>query len=87
MNRGYDLEARFLAVVQVAAGDAVSDLLGTPKLSDVQRTFLDQLGNRNGVFDVGDLLAMYRRTGELAPQAVVEAALRASPRRTGEGRP
>ncbi|PYP41365.1 MAG: hypothetical protein DMD43_06730, partial [Gemmatimonadetes bacterium] len=87
MNRGYDLEARFLAVVQVAASDAVSDLLGTPKLSDVQRTFLDQLGNRNGVFDVGDLLAMYRRTGELAPQAVVEAALRASPRRTGEGRP
>ena len=87
MNRGYDLEARFLAVVQVAAGDAVSDLLGTPKLSDVQRTFLDQLGNRNGVFDVGDLLAMFRRNGQAAPPAVVEAALRASPSRTSEGRP
>ncbi len=67
MHRGYDLEAHFVALVNVVATDAVSDLLGTPRLSAAQRTYLDELGNQNGIFDVGDLLAMYRRLGQAAP--------------------
>jgi len=71
MRRGYDLEAHFVAQVNVVATDAVSELLGTPKLSDAQRAYLDELGNQNGLFDVGDLLAMYRRLGQAAPPALL----------------
>jgi hypothetical protein len=73
MRRGYDLEAHFVAQVNVAATDAVSDLLGALKLSDAQRSYLDELGNQNGIFDVGDLLAMYRRLGQAAPPALLKA--------------
>ena len=83
MNRGYNLEARFVAIVSVAAADAVSDLLGTPRLNDAQRAYLDELGNQNGVYDVGDLLAMYRRAGQAAPAAVLQAGTH----RTATGRP
>ncbi|HEV8356698.1 MAG TPA: M6 family metalloprotease domain-containing protein [Gemmatimonadales bacterium] len=76
MTKGYDLEARFVGLVQVVLADAVSDLLGTPRLTDTQRDFLDQLGNRSGVFDLGDLLAMYRRAGLAAPAAVLQAGVR-----------
>ena len=75
MRKGYDLEARFVTAVAVVAADAVSDLLGTPKLSNDQRTFLDELGNRNGILDVGDILAMFRRLGQAVPPAVLRAAL------------
>jgi M6 family metalloprotease-like protein len=87
MRKGYDLDARFVPTVQVAAADAVSDLLGTPKLSDVQRTFLDELGNRNGGFDVGDLLAMFRRAGQAVPPSLIQAAGRIGPRRIREPKP
>lgn len=76
MRKGYDLEARFVTEVDVIATDAVSDLLGTPRLNDAQRTYLDELGNRNGVYDVGDLLAMYRRLGQAAPPSLLRGALR-----------
>src|SRR5262249_51447725 len=73
MHHGYDLEAHFVALVNVVATDAVSDLLGSPKLSDAQRNYLDELGNQNGIFDVGDVLAMYRRLGQAAPPALLKA--------------
>jgi M6 family metalloprotease-like protein len=75
MRKGYDVEARFVAEVNVGSTDAVSDLLGTPRLSDAQRSYLDELGNRNGIFDVGDLLAMYRRLGQAAPPSLLRGAL------------
>jgi M6 family metalloprotease-like protein len=81
MRKGYDLEARFVVAVPVVAADAVSEVLGTPKLTDQQRTFLDELGNRNGVLDVGDILAMFRRSGQTVPAAVLRAARSAPPRR------
>ena len=71
MRKGYDLEARFVASVPVVEADAIADLLGTPRLTDVQRTFLDELGNRNGGLDVGDLLAMLRRSGQPVPPALL----------------
>ncbi len=78
MRKGYDLEARFVANVAVASADAVSDLLGTPTLTLAQRSFLDELGNRNGLLDVGDILAMFRRSGQPAPPALLRAAARAT---------
>jgi len=81
MGKGYDLEARFVALVPVLEADAIADLLGTPRLTDIQRTFLDELGNRNGALDVGDLLAMLRRSGQPVPPALlVKAAAAASTR-------
>jgi M6 family metalloprotease-like protein len=87
LRRGYDFEARFVAQVSVANADAVRDLLGTPTLTDVQRGFLDELGNRNGVLDVGDILAMFRRTGLAVPPAFRQAAEAVPSRRRGEVRP
>ena len=76
LHKGYDLEARFVTEVNIIATDAVSDLLGTPKLAENQRAYLDELGNRNGIYDVGDLLAMYRRLGQAVPPALVQGAFR-----------
>ena len=63
MRKGYDLEARFVAEVAVPVADASNHLLGLPRLTQAQRDYLDELGNRNGVYDVGDLLALHRRLG------------------------
>ena len=87
LTRGYDLEARFTAQVQVPSDDAVSDLLGIPKLSDAQRVYLDELGNRNGVYDVGDLLAMFRLNGLAVPAALRQAVPGAVTPRKLERRP
>lgn len=70
LRKGYDLEARFILAVTVATLDAVSELLGTPRLTPEQRGFLDELGNRNGGFDLGDLLAHFRRSGIATPPAL-----------------
>ena len=64
--KGYDVEARFVPIVAVSVQDALQDVLGHATLSADQRSFLDELGNRNGLFDVGDLLALYRRQGLVA---------------------
>jgi M6 family metalloprotease-like protein len=63
MTRPYDVTAVFTAEQQIPIQDATDELLGTPKLSLEQRDYLDQLGNRNGSYDVGDYLALLRRTG------------------------
>ena len=75
LRRGFDVEAKFTALVAVTPGDAASELLGTPKLSDAQRTYLDELGNHNGTFDVGDLLALYRQLGQAVPPALLRSVL------------
>jgi len=61
MTKAYDLEARFVAPVAVTQGDALSELLGSATLNQAQKVFLDDLGNRNGLYDLGDYLALLRR--------------------------
>jgi M6 family metalloprotease-like protein len=73
MRKGYDLEARFVPEVVIAPANATSDLLGTPTLTPAQRAYLDELGNRNGAFDVGDLLALYRSLGQAVPPSLLLA--------------
>jgi len=70
MRKGYDLEARFVPQISIARLAAASDLLGTPSLSPAERSYLDELGNRNGLYDVGDLLALYQRLGLAAPPSL-----------------
>jgi hypothetical protein len=54
--------ARFIP--QPPAGVAAGNLLGSPHLTPEQVHALDQAGNRNGRFDVGDYLALLDREGE-----------------------
>ena len=78
MTRGYDVEAAFIAEVAVPVADATSEVLGTPKLTEAQRAFLDQIGNRNGLYDVGDFLALLRRNGQSASPALLRAMMERS---------
>jgi subtilisin len=50
---------------QVPALVAASALFGTAELTALQREMLDLLGNANGRYDVGDLLAYLDRTGHM----------------------
>lgn len=70
MRKGYDLEARFASEALIPPADAIADLLGTAKLIPSQRAYLDDLGNRNGTYDVGDLLALFRRLGQAVPPSI-----------------
>jgi hypothetical protein len=47
----------------VSAGCAVQHLLGTACLDDAQSRFLDLVGNRDGTYNLGDLLAHLARSG------------------------
>jgi hypothetical protein len=73
MGHPYDIDASFLIDVQVPVADATTEILGTAKLTIDQKTFLDQLGNRNGVYDVGDFLALLKRNGQaLTPELMTK---------------
>ena len=48
---------------------AVQELLGTPNLTPAQQLQLDRRGNRDGVYNLGDLLALLHRSG-LLPEDV-----------------
>ncbi|MHB1329252.1 MAG: M6 family metalloprotease domain-containing protein [Gemmatimonadales bacterium] len=71
MGRPYDLEASFVTQVAVAVQAATAEILGTVSLSAEQRNFLDLLGNRNGIYDVGDYLAYLQQTGQPVPPAAL----------------
>jgi hypothetical protein len=43
--------------------DAAAELLGTPRLTGFQKQYLDQEGNANAAYDLGDLLAFLDRSG------------------------
>jgi hypothetical protein len=77
------------AFVVVAVEAAEADLLGTPGLTPLEKTALDQAGNRNGRYDVGDYLAMLDRSGlnpsaermaRIQPSAMTSEAERKEPR-------
>lgn len=79
MTRPFDVTAVFVVEQQIPVPDATDELLGTAKLTDAQRSYLDQLGNRNGGYDVGDYLALLKRTGAV-PSPEVLARLGAASR-------
>ncbi len=73
MGRPYDVEATFVTEVAVSVAEATTEILGTQRLTTEQRAFLDLLGNRNGLYDVGDYLALLRRTGQGAPPELLRS--------------
>jgi len=82
MVHPYDVTAVYLPNQVIATQDAVDELLGTPKLSFAQRDFLDQLGNRNGGYDVGDYLALLNRSG-VTPSPELLSRLNAARAKSG----
>jgi M6 family metalloprotease-like protein len=70
VQHAYDLTADFVQTVAVEPAAAVAAVLGGPSLAADQRLYLDAIGNRNGGYDVGDLLAWFRRTGRPLPSAL-----------------
>jgi hypothetical protein len=79
MDRSFTLLATFKGVATFTAESAAQDLLGVPSLSSIQRTQLDQMGNHNGTYDLGDLLAHLKRTGQDTSPAGLERLLAAPP--------
>jgi hypothetical protein len=57
-----------------SAADATRDLLGVPTLSPARRSYLDLLGNHDGSYDLGDLLAFLDRHHLAVSPALLRAA-------------
>lgn len=62
MRRPFDLTAHFVDVHEVGLGGAARSLLGTAVLLPEEAAYLDAVGNRNGVYDLGDFLAASDRS-------------------------
>jgi len=76
LGRPYNVRAVFLAPLSTAS--VVSQLLSGTGLTAQQQLDLDQMGNNNGAFDVGDFLAWVQATGAplpAAPRALAGARL------------
>jgi M6 family metalloprotease-like protein len=84
MEHPYDVTAVYLAEQVIPVQDATDDLLGTPTLNFDQRNFLDQLGNRNGGYDVGDYLALLERSGVSASPELLKRIAAAKPKPGGK---
>jgi M6 family metalloprotease-like protein len=66
MHHPFDLMANFVAVQNVVLGSAADALLGTTVLVPEEAAYLDAVGNRNGVYDLGDFLAATDRSVSVA---------------------
>lgn len=75
VQRPYDLIADFVQIVSVDAIAATAAVLGGPALDAASRLYLDATGNRNGNYDVGDLLAWLRRTNRPLPSMLRRVTL------------
>jgi uncharacterized repeat protein (TIGR01451 family) len=69
----------------VALTDAVDQLLGVQRLSNEQRRYLDQEGNADGSYNLGDLLALLDRTGASLSAEVMTRLLAAAAGAGGDG--
>lgn len=68
----WDVTAIFAPKVTIDAAVATAALLGGPSLPPEARSYLDAVGNRNGAYDVGDLLAWVQLTGQSLPPVLTK---------------
>ncbi len=80
MTRPWSVTAEFITPVTVSAIAATNALLGGPTLAPTIAVYLDTIGNRNGAYDVGDLLAWLRFTNQSIPPTLLRATREASSR-------
>ncbi|HEX7917866.1 MAG TPA: M6 family metalloprotease domain-containing protein, partial [Gemmatimonadales bacterium] len=77
--RPYNVTANFTGVVAVTYDQATNAILGLAALTGPQATYLDDVGNNNNLYDLGDYLAYLKANGlVLAPEVS---------RRLGSARP
>ncbi|MCK5411878.1 MAG: hypothetical protein KAJ67_07275, partial [Gemmatimonadetes bacterium] len=69
------ITATFQLVAEPDAEAAAEDLLGRPRLTRIERLFLDQWGNDNYRYDLGDFLALLNRTGQSVSAAIMKQIL------------
>jgi uncharacterized repeat protein (TIGR02543 family) len=73
MRHPFDLMANFVAVHAVVLTSAADALLGNETIQSDDAAYLDAVGNRNGVYDLGDFLAAADRTAGTPGIAAAEA--------------
>ncbi len=78
MDRNWALTAQFTFVAVFTTTAAANDLLGVPSLSVAQRTLLDQEGNNNGTYDLGDFLRWVTISGQGVPPELMAKLLAAA---------
>jgi len=83
MNRNRALLAQFTFTAPFTLTAAADDLLGVPSLSVAQRTVLDESGNHNGTYDLGDFLAWTHATAQGVSPALMARLLAAESRAKG----
>ena len=62
MRHPFSVVANFIAVQQVPLATAADALFGSPVLGSQQGVYMDAVGNRNGLYDLGDFLAAVERS-------------------------
>jgi M6 family metalloprotease-like protein len=72
MGRGYNVTASFVTPVPVDLAAAAAALMGGPALTTAQTDYLDQIGNKNTGYDLGDFLALLRINGVVPSLALVQ---------------
>jgi hypothetical protein len=65
------LAANFVAVRDIVLVGAADALLGNGSLLSDEAAYLDAVGNRNGVYDLGDFLAAADRSAAQGPVTAV----------------
>ena len=83
MDRNRNLLAQFTFTAPFTLTAAATDLLGSPSLSVAQRAVMDQQGNHNGTYDLGDFLAWADATAQGVPPALMARLLAAESAPTG----
>jgi M6 family metalloprotease-like protein len=78
MDRNWTLSAQFTYTAPFSTAAAANDLLGIPSLSVAQKDILDQDGNNNGTYDLGDFLAWVTVAGQGAPPALMARLIAAA---------
>ncbi|MGQ0703975.1 MAG: invasin domain 3-containing protein [Gemmatimonadales bacterium] len=81
LNESLTLVASFTAVAEPNVEDAAQDLLGNSRLTAIERIYLDQWGNRNDAWDLGDFLGLLERTNQAVSEAVMQRLLKDPPSR------
>lgn len=77
---GQEVKALFVPVRTISGDVAALDLLTGQGLSAADRELLDQAGNGDGVYNLGDLLAHLERTSQvLSPQVVARMSAATTP--------
>jgi len=72
MGRGYNVTASFVTPVAVDVNAAAAALMGGPALTTAQTDYLDQVGNKNTGYDLGDFLALLRLNGVVPSPALLK---------------